>query len=115
MAAALESGDEVAMEVICTSVFHQRAEALERFVPAGGDDFDQPARLRQPSRLELEHVFSASATPLHQAGFAEHTQVLGDRLPCHARASREIGDREWPFFTKPRHQTEPRLVAERRE
>ena len=61
--------------------FYECAKPFQSTIPLARDDVEQPARLGQPSGLELPHIFPAVARAHYEAGAGQHVKVLGDGLP----------------------------------
>lgn len=97
------------------SVFDERLEPGQGPVPLRRDRVEMPARLGEPLRVETPAALSALSDPTHETGVFHDAQMFRDRLSSDVEAFGQLRNGQRAHFAQARHQSEARLIAERKE
>jgi hypothetical protein len=65
-------------------------ERRQALVPLAADAFHPRDRVGERARRQAVPRLAARASRVHQSGFAQRRQVLGDGLPCDGEVPREL-------------------------
>jgi hypothetical protein len=83
---------EAILPRIGPSLFDERLQARERFIPLSGNPVERTAGSVERLGLQLEKNFAPPAHAADQARALKGSQVLGDRLAGEPRPGRQVRD-----------------------